>query len=109
MYRVNDNATEDCCAPRAPRSDRTNRLLAMGVVGVALCCALPSLLAGGALVAVAGWGCGVWAAIGVAAVVTSAWWFRWQRQRAGTLQIDPATEPVPESGAPTSAQVEVAE
>jgi O-antigen/teichoic acid export membrane protein len=82
-------------------------VLAVGVVGVALCCALPSLLAGGALVAVAGWGWGVWAAIGVAAVVvTSAWWFRRQRHRPGTQQIDPATESVPAPGVPTWAQAE---
>lgn len=104
-----DTATDDCCAPKARRSDRTTRVLAMGVVGVALCCALPSLLAGGVLVAVAGWGCGVWAAIGVAAVATGALWFRWRRQRAELLPVDPTTKPLPESGAPKSAQVGVVE
>lgn len=109
MSRVNDNATDDCWAPKARRSDRTTGVLAIGVVGVALCCALPSLLAGGALVAVAGWGWGVWAAIGVAAVAMGALWLRGRRQRAELLPVDRATEPVPESGAPTSAQVGVAE
>ena len=109
MSRVNDNATDDCWAPKTRRSDRTTGVLAIGVFGVVLCCALPSLLAGGALVAVASWGWGVWAAIGVAAVAIGALWLRGQRQRAGTLQVDPATEPVPESGAPTSAQVGVPE
>jgi len=104
---VNDNATDDCCAPKARRSDRTTGVLAIGVVGVALCCALPSLLAGGALVAVAGWGWGVWAAIGVAAVVTGTLWFRGRRQR-GRL-VDPPPESLPESGSPESAQVGVAE
>ena len=77
------------------------------VVGVGLCCALPSLLAGGALVAVAGWGWGVWAAIGVAAVVTGTLWFRGRRQRARL--VDPPPESLPESGSPESAQVGVAE
>ena len=84
-------------------------MLALGVVGVAVCCALPSLLAGGVLVAAAGWGWGVWAAIGVAAVATGTSWVRWRRQRAGLLPINPAAEPLVESGAPKSAHAEVAE
>lgn len=106
---MNDNATDDCCAPKERRSDRSTRVLAIGVVGVALCCALPSLLAGGALVAVAGWGCGVWAAIGVAIVAMGALSFRWRHRRAGLLPVDPATELVSGSGAPTSSQPGVAE
>ena len=84
-------------------------MLAMGVAGVALCCALPSLLAGGVLVAAAGWNCGVWAAIGVAGVAMGVLGLRWRRQRAGLLTIDPTTEPLVESGAPKSAHAEVAE
>ena len=84
-------------------------MLALGVVGVAVCCALPSLLAGGVLVAAAGWGWGVWAAIGVAAVATGALWVRWRRQRAGLLPINPPTGPLVESGAPKSAHAGVAE
>ena len=106
--RVTDSATYDCCAPKARRSDRTTHVLALGVVGVAVCCALPSLLAGGVLVAAAGWGWGVWAAIGVAAVATGALWVRWRCQRAGLLPIDPATEPLVESSAPKSAHAWVA-
>ena len=83
-------------------------MLAMGVVGVASCCALPSLLAGGVLVAVAGWGCGVWAAIGVAVVAMGALWFRGPRQRAELSPVDPTTESLPESGAPKSVRVRVA-
>jgi hypothetical protein len=79
----------------------------MAVVGVAGCCVFPSLLAGGTLVAVAGWGWGVWAAIGVAAVVTSAWLFRRHRRRARTWPVDQATGPVPTPGVPTSAQAKV--
>ena len=109
MSRVNDNATDDCWAPKTRRSDRTTGVLAIGVFGVVLCCALPSLLAGGVLVAVAGWGCGVWAAIGVAVVAMGALWFRGRRQRAGLLPVDPTTESLPESGAPKSLQVWVAE
>ena len=89
---VDDNATDDCCAPKARRSDRTTHVLAMGVAGIALCCALPSLLAGGILVAAAGWNGGVWAAIGVAGVAMGTLCFRWRRQWAGVLPIDPTTE-----------------
>ena len=104
---MNDDVTDDCCPAKARRSDKTTRVLVVGVVGVVLCCALPSLLAGSVLVAVAGWGWGVWAAIGVAVVATGALWFRWRHEQAAVLPIDPTTEPVPEFGAPNSSQAGV--
>ena len=104
---MSDDVTDDCCAPKARRSDKTARVLVVGFVGVVLCCALPSLLAGSVLVAVAGWGWGVWAAIGVAVVATGALWFRWRHEQAAVLPIDPTTEPVPEFGAPNSSQAGV--
>ncbi len=84
-------------------------MLAMGVVGVALCCVLPSLLAGGVLVAAAGWGFGVWAAIGVATVATGALWLSGRRERAASRWIDSLMAPLLDSGAPESAREKVTE
>lgn len=83
-------------------------MLAMGVAGLALCCVLPSLLAGGVLAAAAGWGVGVWAAIGIVAVALGALWLRGRRQRAASRSIDPSMEPLLDSGAPESIRVKVA-
>lgn len=64
-------------------------ILTIGVGGLALCCALPSLLAGGALAAAAGWGFGVWAVTVVAAVAFGVWLLRRRGRHHGPSAIDP--------------------
>ncbi len=64
-------------------------ILTIGVGGLALCCALPSLLAGGALAAVAGWGFGVWAAMVVSGLALGGWLFRRRGRHHGPSAIDP--------------------
>ncbi len=64
-------------------------IVTIGVGGLALCCALPALLAGGALAAVAGWGFGVWAAMVVSALAFGVWLLRRRGRRDGPSAIDP--------------------
>ena len=66
-------------------------ILTIGVGGLALCCALTSLLAGGALAAVAGWGFGVWAALVVSALALGVWLLRRRGRRHGPSTIDPTS------------------
>lgn len=99
--RVNDEGAQDCCRPRARRSGSTSGIFALGVAGVALCCALPSLLAGGVLATAAGLGFGVWAAIIVAVAAVIALVFRRRHQhhrpsRAGAAEQRPFPVKVPE-------------
>lgn len=63
-------------------------ILTVGVGGLVLCCALPSLLAGGALAAVAGWGFGVWAAMVVSGVAFGVWLVRRRGRHHGLSAID---------------------
>lgn len=72
---MDPDASKECCAPRSRRSGSGVAVVG-GVGGLAVCCALPSLLASGALAAVAGWSVGVWAAIVVVALSVAGWWFR---------------------------------
>ena len=66
-------------------------ILTIGVGGLALFCALPSLLAGWALAAVAGWGFGVWAAIVVSALALGVWLIRRGGRHHGPSSIDPSS------------------
>ena len=66
-----------------------SRIVTIGVGGLVLCCALPSLLAGGVLAAAAGWGFGVWAAMGVSAVVLGVWLIRRRGRHHRPSAIDP--------------------
>ena len=68
-----------------------SRIVTIGVGGLVLCCALPSLLAGGALAAAAGWGFGVWAAIVVSAVALAVWLLRRRGRHHGPSVIDPSS------------------
>ena len=85
---MNPDTTTDCCAPNARRSGSASGALALGVAGVALCCALPSLLAGGILTDAAGWGFGIWATIGVVVFAVIALLFRRSHQRQSPSTID---------------------
>ena len=69
------DASKECCAPTRHRSGSGLGVLA-GVGALVVCCALPSLLASGALAAVAGWSLGVWAAIVVVVLSIAVWWSR---------------------------------
>ena len=89
--RVNPERPEDCCAKTSRRSVSASRIVTIGVGGLALCCALPSLLAGGALAAAAGWGFGVWAAIVVSALALGVWLLRRRGRHHGPLAIDPSS------------------
>lgn len=66
-------------------------IVTIGVGGLLLCCALPSLLAGGALAAVAGWGFGVWAAMIVSALVLGVWLLRRKGRHYSPSAIDPSS------------------
>ena len=63
-------------------------IVTIGVGGLALCCALPSLLAGSALAAVAGWGFGVWASFVVCAVAFGVWLLRRRGRHHGPSATD---------------------
>ena len=108
VYRVgvDTQTTGDCPTPKARRSGSATGLVAIGVTGVAVCCALPSLLASGVLVAAAGWGCGVLAAIAVAVGAIGALWLRRRLRPTASLAMDPTTEPLAN---PESSHVKVAE
>ena len=88
---MNPETTEDCCAKTSRRSVSASRIVTIGVGGLALCCALPSLLAGGALAAAAGWGFGVWAAMVVSALALGVWLLRRRGRHHGPLAIDPSS------------------
>ena len=84
---MNPERPDDCCAKTSRRS--ASGIVTIGVGGLVLCCALPTLLAGGALAAVAGWGFGVWAAIVVSALVLGVWLLRRRGRRHSRLAVDP--------------------
>lgn len=89
---MDPESTDDCCASTTRRSRRSSRLLAVGAVGVALCCALPALLAGGVLAAAAGWRFGVWAAVIVAVAAVAAVVFRLRSHRQSASMVDPSLQ-----------------
>ena len=98
---MNDETEQHGCGPRARRSGSTSGIFALGVAGVALCCVLPSLLAGGVLATAAGLGFGVWAAIIVGAAAVIALVLRRRHQRcapslAATAEQRPSPVKVPE-------------
>ena len=66
-------------------------ILTIGVGGLVLCCALPSLIAGGALAAVAGWGFSVWAAIVGSVLALGVWLLRRRGCHHGPVAIDPVS------------------
>ena len=66
-------------------------IVTIGVGGLVLCCVLPSLLAGGALAAAAGWGFGVWAAIVVSALALGVWLLRRRGRHHSPSSIDPSS------------------
>ena len=86
---MNHDRSDDCCSDKTRRSGGSSRALTIGVAGVALCCVLPSLLAGGALTVAAGWECGVWVGIGVG--VASLWFLVFRRRFGshGSVPDDP--------------------
>jgi len=87
--RVKPETPEDYYAKTSRRSVSASGILPIGVGGLALCCALPSLLAGGALAAAAGWGRGVWAAIVVSALALGVWLLRRRERHHASSSIDP--------------------
>ena len=66
-------------------------IVTIGVGGLVLCCALPTLLASGALAAAAGWGFGVWAAIVVSALALGVWLVRRRGRHHSRSAIDPSS------------------
>ena len=85
-----------------------SRIVTIGVGGLALCCALPSLLAGGALAAAAGWGFGVWAAMVVSALALGVWLLRRRGRHHGLSAIDPVSA-MPDDSAKQTVPVKVGE
>ena len=93
---MNDETAQHGCGPSARRSGSTSDIFALGVAGVALCCALPSLLAGGVLATAAGFGFGLWAAIIVAAAAVIALVLRRRhRRRRPSLEATAEQRPSP--------------
>ena len=66
-------------------------ILTIGVGGLVLCCALPSLIAGGALAAVAGWGISMWAAIVGSVLALGVWLLRRRGLHHSPSSIDPSS------------------
>ncbi len=68
------------------RPARTGDIAVLGVVGAAVCCGLPVLLAAGATVTVFGVGVRSWL-LAVAGVVVAATGFAWWRRRRDNCDV----------------------
>lgn len=73
--------------------ETTGGLIALGAVGVAVCCGLPLLLSAGALGVLAGIGLGNWLVIGAGFAVAAVGLWRLIRHPRQSTHQEPAHQP----------------